>query len=88
MSSYVRNKYLDLSSSFHLTPDDVNIEMDSYSVKPRSIASRSIFRRFDETGSAQYVTYWDKLEKTSLGARQDLEQYGKVVERYWTGEPK
>ena len=36
-SSYVLNKYLDLSSHFHLTADDVNMETDSYRVVPNSI---------------------------------------------------
>ena len=30
MSRYVPNKYSDMSPPFHLTVDDVNIEMDSY----------------------------------------------------------
>ena len=37
MSSYVLNKYSDLSPFFHLTADGVNMKMDSCRIIPRSI---------------------------------------------------
>ena len=42
MSSYVLKKYSDLSPPFHLTFDDVNMEIDSYHVTPRFIVSQRI----------------------------------------------
>ena len=88
MSSYVLNKYSDLSPPFHLTADGVDMEMDSHRVTPGSIVSRRIFRGFPGTVSVQYLTCWDELEKTSWETKQDLEQYGNVVEHYWAGELK
>ena len=88
MSSYVLHKYLDLWSPFHLTVDDVNMEMYSYRVTPRSIVSRKILQRFSGTVSVQYLTSWNELKKTYWETEQDLEQYGNVVERYWAGESK
>ena len=88
MSSYVLNRYSDLSPPFHLTVDDVNMETDSYRVTPRSIVSHRILRGFSGTVSVQCLTSWNELEKTSWETGQDLEQYGNVVERYWAGEPK
>ena len=79
MSSYVLNKYSDLSPPFHLTDDDVT---------PRSIRNHRILRGFSETVSVQYLTSWHELENTSWETEQDLEQYGNVVERYWAGNPK
>ena len=86
-SSYVLNKCSDLSPPFHLTVDDVNMETDSYRVTPRSIVSHRILRGFSGTVSAQYLTSWNELEKTSWETEQDLEQYGNVVEHYWADEP-
>ena len=88
MSSYVLNKYSDLSPPFQLTVDDVNMETDSYRVTPRSIVSHRILREFSGTVSVQYLTSWNELEKTYWETEQDLQQYGNVVERYWAGEPK
>ena len=88
MSSYVLNKYSGLSPPFHLTVDDVNMETDSYRVTPRSVDSHMILRGFSGTVSVQYLTSWNELEKTSWETEQALEQYGKVVECYWAGEPK
>ena len=82
MSSYVPNKYSDLSPPFHLTVDDVNMETDSYRVTPRPIVSHRILRGFSGTVSVQYLTSWNELENTSWETEQDLEQYGNVVERY------
>ena len=82
MSSYVRNKYSDLSPPFHLTADDVSMEMDSYRVTPRSIVSYRVLRGLSKTASVQYITSWNELENTSWETEQDLEQYGNVVERY------
>ena len=66
MSSYVLNKYSDLSPPFHLTADDdVNMEMDSYRVTPISIVSHRIPRGFSGTVSVQYLTSWNELENTS-----------------------
>ena len=87
MSPYL-NKYSDLSPHFHLTVDDVNIELDSYRVTPRSIVSHRILRGFSGTVSVQYLTSWNELENTSWETEQDLEQYGNVVELYWAGEQK
>ena len=42
VNSYVLTKYSDLSPPFHLTVYDVNMEIDSYRVTPRSIASHGI----------------------------------------------
>ena len=88
MSSYVLNKYSDLSPPFLLAADDVNIEVDSYRVTPRSIVSHRILRGFSGTVSVQFLTSRNKLKNTSWGTGQDLEQYSNVVERYWAGEPK
>ena len=88
MSSYVLNKYSDLSPPFHLTVDDVNMEKDTYRVTPRSIVSHRILRGFSGTVSVQYLTSWNELKKSYWETEQDLEQYGNVVERYWAGEPK
>ena len=88
MSSYVLNKYSDLSPLIHLTADDVNMEMDSYRVTPRSIVSHTILRGFSGTVSVQYLTSWNELENTSWETKQDLEQYVNVMEQYWVGEPK
>ena len=41
-SVYVLNKCSDLSPPFHLTADDVNMEMDSYRVTLRSTVSHRI----------------------------------------------
>ena len=82
MSSYVLNKYSDLSTPFHLTVDDVNMETDSYRVTPRSIVSHRILPGFSGTVSVQNLTSWNELERTSWETEQDLEQYGNVVERY------
>ena len=49
MSSYVLNKYSDLSQPFHFTVDSVNMETDSYRVTPRSIVSHEILRGFSGT---------------------------------------
>ena len=65
-----------MSPPFHLTADDVNMEMDSYRVTP---------------GSKSQVSpriFWDELENTSWKTEQDLENYSNVVERYWASEPK
>ena len=88
MSSYVLNKYSDLSPPFHLTVDNANMETDSYRVTPRSIVSHRIPRGFSKMVSLQYLTSWNELENTSWETEQDLEQYGNVVEHYWAGEPK
>ena len=88
MSSYVLNKYSDLSPPFHLTVDDVNMETDSYRVTPRSVDSHRILREFSGTVSVQYLTSWNELEKTYWETEQELEQYGNVVELYWASEPK
>ena len=88
MSSDVLNKYSDLSTPSHLTAGDVNMEMYSYRVTPRSIVSHRILRGFSGTVSVQYLTSWNELENTSRETEQDLEQYGNVVEPYWVGEPK
>ena len=88
MSSYVLNKCSDLSPPFHLTVDDVNMETDSYRVRPKSIVSHRILREFSGTVSVQYLTSWNELENTSWETEQNLEQYGNVEERYWAGEPK
>ena len=88
MSLYVLDKYTGLSSPFHLTVDDVNMETDSYRVTPRSIVSHRILRGFSGAVSVQYLTTWNELEKTSWETEQALEQHGNVVERYWAGEPK
>ena len=82
------NKYSDLYPPFHLTADDNNMEMDSYRVTPGSIVSHRILRRLSGTMSLQYLTCWDELENTSWEMEQDLEQYGNVVKRHWTDEPK
>ena len=37
MSRYVLNKYSDISPPFHLTADDVNMEIDSYRATPGGI---------------------------------------------------
>ena len=81
-SSYVLNKCSDPSPPFHLTVDDVKMEIDFYRVTPRSIVSHRILRGFCGTVSAQYPTSWNELEKTSWETKQDLEQYGNVVKRY------
>ena len=81
-SSYVLNKCSDLSPPFHMTVDDVNMETDSFRVTPRSIVSHRILRGFSGTVSAQYLTSWNELGKTSWETEQDLKQYGNVVERY------
>ena len=74
MSSYVLNKYSDLCPPFHLTAvDDVNVEMDSYRVTPRSIVSHSILRGISGTMSVQYPTSWNEQENTSWETEQDLE---------------
>ena len=65
MSSYVLNKYSDLSPPFHLTVDDVNMETDSYPVTPRSVVSHRILRGFSGMVSVQYLTSWNELENTS-----------------------
>ena len=79
MSSYVLNKYSNLSPLFYLTVDDVT---------PRSIVIRRILRGFSEMVSVQYLTSWHELENTSWETEQDLEQYGNVVERNWAGNPE
>ena len=43
---YVLNKYSDMSPSFHLTADDVNMEMDFYRATPGSIVSHGFFEDF------------------------------------------
>ena len=88
MSSYVMNKYSDLSPPFNLAADDVNTEMDSYRITPRSIVSHRVLQGFSGTVSVQYCTSWDELKNTPWETEQDLEQYGNVMERYWAGEPK
>ena len=88
MSSYVLSKYSDLSPPFHVTADDVNMQMNSYRVTPGSIVSHRILRGFSGTVSVQYLTCWDGLEKITWETEQDLEQNGNVVERYWAVEPK
>ena len=88
MSSYVLNKYSDLSPPFHLTVDDVNMEMDSYRVTPRSVDSHRILREVSGTVSVQYLTSWNELEKTFWETEQELEQYVNVVELYWASKPK
>ena len=88
ISSYVLNKYTDLSPPFHLATDDANMDIDSYRVTPRSIVSRRIPGEFSGTVSVQYLTGWNELENSSWKTEQDLEQYGNVVERYWAGEPR
>ena len=87
-SSYALNKYSDLSSPFHLTADDVNMEMDSYRVAPNSIVSHRILRGLSGTVSVQYLACWDELGNTSWETEQNLEQYGNVLERDWADEPK
>ena len=88
MSSYVLNKYSDLSPPFNLAVDDVNMEMDSNRVTPRSIVIHRVLRGFSGTVSVQYRISWNELEKTSWKMDRDLEQYGNVMERYLVGEPK
>ena len=73
MSSYVLNKYSDLSPPFHLTADDVKMEIDSYRVTPKSIVSHRVLRGYSGTLSVQYFTSWNELEKTSWETEQDLE---------------
>ena len=81
MSAYVLNKYSYLSPPFHLTADDVSMEIDPYRVTPRSIVSHRVLRGFSGTVSVQYLTNWNELEKTSWETEQDLE-------RYWADEPE
>ena len=88
MSSYVLNKYSDMSPSFNLTADDVNMKIDSYRATPGSIVSHRTVRGFPGTVSVQYTTCWDALENVSWETEQDLEHYGNMIERYWAGEPK
>ena len=88
MSSYVLNKYSDMSPPFNLTADDVNMEIDSYRATPGSIVSHRILRGFPGTVSVQYTTCWDALENISWETEQDLERYGSMMEQYWAGEPK
>ena len=56
MSLYVLNKSSDLSPLFHLTADDLNIEIDSYHVTPNSIVSHRDRGGFSGTVSVQYLT--------------------------------
>ena len=56
MSSYVLNKYSDLSPPFHVTACDVNMEIDSYRTTPRSIVSHRILRGLFGTVSVHYLT--------------------------------
>ena len=46
------NKYSDMSPPFHLTADDVNMEIDSYRATPGSIVSHRFLRGFSGTVSA------------------------------------
>ena len=88
MSSYVLNKYSDLAPLFKSTADDVNMEIDSYCVTPRSIVSHRILRGLSGTVSVQYLASWNEQENTSWETEQDLKQHGNVVERCWMGESK
>ena len=64
MSSYVLNKYSDLSPPFHLTADDVNMEMDSYRVTPRSIVKPQDSPRIFWNGG---LAVPHQLERTGKG---------------------
>ena len=88
MSSYTLDKHSDLSPPFQLTADNVNMEMDSYRVTPRSIVSRRVLQGFSGMVDVQYLTSWNELENTSWETEQELEQYGNVTERNWSVEPK
>ena len=48
-----------------LIADDVNMEMDSYRITPRSIVNHRVLQGFSGAVSVQYLTSWNELEKTS-----------------------
>ena len=78
-----------MSPPFHLTADDVNMEMDS-SIAPHRDPSLV-------TGFSEEFLVWGTCSISPAGTNwkilsgkteQGLEQYSNVVESYWAREPK
>ena len=87
MSSYVLNKYSERSPPFHLTAEDVCMELDQFRIKPTTITKHRISRGLGGKNAVQYYTGWDEVTVKTWEHETDLEQYGNIVSRYWAGEP-
>ena len=87
MSSYVRDKYSERSPPFHLTAEDVCMNLNNYRIKPTTITKHRISRGLGGNNAVQYCTSWDEVTVNSWEHETDLEQYGSIVSRYLAGEP-
>ena len=87
MSSYMLNKYSEISPPFHLTVDVVAVELDTHRVTPRDVTKHRLTQGLGGIIAVQYFTYWDKLERPTWEPEDELKQYGNHVVKYWAGEP-
>ena len=87
MSSYVLNMYSERSPPFHLTAEDVSMELDHYRIQPTHITKHRISRGLGGKNAVQYFTSWDEVTVKTWEHETDLDQYGSLVSRYWAGDP-
>ena len=80
-------KYSERTPPFHLTAEDVTMELDQHRVLPTFSPKHMISRGLGGKHAVQYFTSWDGVEVKTWEHETDLEQYGNLVSRSWAGEP-